>query len=73
MKNLINNDTKLFITQEDSKKKEGNTNNSCDNNYGSPNDQLIATDNDVFNLNNNISKFSYQNLKNEKELRELKL
>ena len=28
---------------------------------------------DIFNLNNNINKFSYQNVKNEKELRELKL
>ena len=29
--------------------------------------------NDIFDLNNNINKFSYQNMKNEKELRELKV
>lgn len=28
---------------------------------------------DIFNLNNNINKFSYQNVRDEKELRELKL
>ncbi|CDW78499.1 UNKNOWN [Stylonychia lemnae] len=36
--------------------------------------QTLNTEtNDVFDLNNNINKFSYQNMKNERELRELKL
>ncbi len=36
-------------------------------------DIIMLSENDVFNLNTNIQKFSYKNIKNQQELRQLKL